>query len=195
MKKINSIAAFILGLALAAPIVSFATIQGLDLSSANTSIIGPLTVANGGTGLTVAPSRTVFQASPLNPTGTTSSSRVMMGMGTTLQVTPTTSGNLLISLNWSSLSNNTAGDSANGQVCFGLVSGGVPANGAAVTGTCIGGGLNATSINANQSASGSTTLYVTGLTVGQAYWFDTSLRQITGGTATISNVTFSAMEE
>ena len=130
-------------------------------------------------------------ASQLNPTGTTSAAGVMMGLGATYKITPTYSGTHLITIT-GNMANNVAGDGASLRMAYGT--GIAPTNGAAATGTVVGSQLINKSTAANQSEPFSTTILVTGLTVGTAYWFDINLARVTGGTATISGVSCSILE-
>lgn len=130
------------------------------------------------------------QATPGAPTGTTNTSGLMMGLAGA--VTPKSTGNLLILVS-GTISNNTASDGAKVQIRYGT--GTAPANAAALTGTTAGGmpqfvppatgGLKVPfALNA----------VVTGLSVSTAYWIDVALAAITGGTASISDVSVSVIE-
>lgn len=132
------------------------------------------------------------QSTPTNPTGTTSTTGVMMGISGS--ITPTKSGTILVIVSGvTDNSNNSDGCSI--QIRTGT--GTAPTNGAALTGTAQGSKLQAVN-----TSSGSSTLQVpftccavvSGLTVGTAIWIDTSLAAITAGTATILNISISAIE-
>lgn len=140
------------------------------------------------------PSPATTLNTPSNPTGTTSLVGVLMGFssGVTL-ITPTTTGRVLIIINGRSANNN-----ASGGVVIGLRygTGTGPANGAS-SGTGIAAlGANETYSIANTSIAVPFSLagVVSGLTIGQGYWIDLILAATTGGTATVSNVTLSAVE-
>ena len=112
-----------------------------------------------------------------------------MGMGSSFQITPSHSGSLLIMIQ-GAMGNNTASDHTECQLAYGLVSGGVPANAAASTGTALG-SLRRFSNNANTAAVYAPFAimeYVSGLTLGVAYWVDLNLKAVTGGTANLFNV-------
>lgn len=123
----------------------------------------------------------------LNPTGTASASAIMMGMGSSATIVPNLSGAVLITIQ-GQVSNNTANDGAGIQVRYGT--GAAPANGAAPTGT-----VCATTLGPQGTVAAglrfpfSSSCTVTGLTVGTTYWIDAGLFAITGGTASINNVT------
>lgn len=143
-------------------------------------------VINGNTPLVVA--------SPADPTGTTSTTGVMMGLGAvvapnTASITPTVTGRVkaTIVLNLTN-STATAGDGAKAQIRYGT--GTAPANGAALTGTTIGSILTSVLERATANDLQGVTLVgvATGLTPGTAYWFDVSLAAIVGGTGLAKNV-------
>lgn len=72
----------LLGFGMALAFGAHATIQGLDLSSANSAITGPLTVANGGTGASSAGATAVGNisgGSPVScPSGVTAATVVVV---------------------------------------------------------------------------------------------------------------------
>lgn len=128
-------------------------------------------------------------SSPTNPTGTTSTTAVMMGLHGS--ITPTVTGNVQITMT-GSIANDTVNDGASVQISYGT--GTAPANAAALTGTQVGSKVTATSAVAAGTLPFTCTAYVTGLTVGTAYWIDAAVAAITGGTASITAVTIVAAE-
>lgn len=143
---------------------------------------------------TLAVQPVVLQSSPTNPTGTTSTTGVMMGIAGA--ITPVVTGRVFIMI--SGTLNNTTGD-AGAQVQLRTGTGAAPANGAALTGTTRGG-----PVKGQATSSGATTTplitpfscnaIVTGLTVGTAIWIDVELAAITAGTATVTGLSLSAYE-
>ena len=131
--------------------------------------------------------RATSQSLPSNPTGTTSSTGVMMGLAGS--ITPTATGRVLIVVSGSSV-NSTALDGLKFQLRYGT--GSAPANGAALTGTTIS-ALVSTLTGATQIAF-STQAVVTALALNTAIWIDLSLSATTGGTASLSNISISAVE-
>jgi hypothetical protein len=137
--------------------------------------------------------RNYLQSNPPNPTGTSSTSFTMMGLGSTLKLTPNFSGTVIIKID--SEAKNTAGD-GNGilfQLFYGT--GTAPSNGSSATGTEVGptferdfwatpGGYDTVGFGTN--------LKITGLTVGTPYWFDIALKSLGSGSsnATIQNIEF-----
>jgi hypothetical protein len=137
--------------------------------------------------------RNYLQSNPPNPTGTSSTSFTMMGLGSTLKLTPNFSGTVIIKID--SEAKNTAGD-GNGilfQLFYGT--GTAPSNGSSATGTEVGptferdfwatpGGYATVGFGTN--------LKITGLTVGTPYWFDIALKSLGSGSsnATIQNIEF-----
>jgi hypothetical protein len=106
-------------------------------------------------------------------------------------ITPILSTRVLFTVS-GQMANATAGDGATIDLRYGT--GTAPINGAAVTGTLVGIAQTATSISAAQKSGFSISYPITGLTIGTAYWFDISLKVVTGGTATITGISASAME-
>lgn len=127
----------------------------------------------------------------LNPTGTTSTTAVMMGLAGA--ITPKASGNVLLYLN-GDLGNNTAGDGANVNLRYGT--GTAPTNGAASTGTtCAGPQKLINNPSTTFRLPFSLTCVATGLTVGTTYWIDAAILATTGGTASIADVAIGGSEQ
>lgn len=129
-----------------------------------------------------------------NPTATTSTTKVMMGLNKVL--TPRKTGNVLIIISGQA-ANDTGDDGFTFDLRYGT--GTAPTNGAALTGTQVGGVVSGSCV-----ASSTTTAvpvmpfchhgYVAGLTINTAYWFDISLAAVTGGTATMTSVNVTIIE-
>ena len=136
---------------------------------------------------------TTAQATPANPTGTTNTTGVMMGLAES--ITPVRSGKILITIS-GNMTNGTTTDGAQVQIRTGT--GTAPANGAALTGTAQGGLVRM--LNPSDTRGGtitvpfSTNAIVSGLVAGTAVWIDAALAAITGGTASIANVSVSVVE-
>ena len=129
-------------------------------------------------------------ASPADPAGTTATAAaVMMGLAGT--VTPTKTGRVLFTVS-GQLANGTAGDGATVQMQTGT--GTAPLNGAALTGTQRGNIQTVTSVSAAQKSGFGFAVPVTGLTLGTAVWIDIAVKAVTGGTATATGLTVSAVE-
>lgn len=122
------------------------------------------------------------QGAALAPTGTTSATLVMMGLGSSFTVTPVNSTRLKIEIP-GTLSLTSSGATLTAKIFFGT--GTAPVNGAAFTGTQIGGGIQWTSPSVGASTSFSNGGLITGLTLGTTYWFDIAL-STSAGTASIS---------
>lgn len=123
---------------------------------------------------------------PSNPTGTTSTTYVMMGLGSGITLKPSHTGRIRISLN-ANLANSTAGDGSTIQLVYGT--GTAPANGVAAVGTAFGNTYTRTLGTANRPSDVSTIWELSGLDINTTYWFDIQLEAVTGGTASISNIT------
>lgn len=130
-----------------------------------------------------------------SPTGTTSTTKVMAGLGTatngtTAVITPTTSGNLFVTVS-GIVSNSVAADGCALTAIYGT--GAAPTNGTAVTGTGIGDAVSISPLSGTQTFVSQG--YVAGLSVSTTYWIDVGFSAITGGTCTLSAVTIVALEE
>lgn len=131
----------------------------------------------------------VSQATPANPTGTTSTTGVMMGLAGA--ITPVYTGRVLIII-CGSVENGTINDGAKWQIRYGT--GTAPVNTAALTGTTAGPLQTLTETVAAEIVPFCLSAIVTGLTLATAIWVDLSLAAVTGGTATILNVGISIVE-
>ncbi|WP_426418467.1 hypothetical protein [Bradyrhizobium genosp. A] len=138
----------------------------------------------------LALSNATVQSGTLAPTGTTSTSGVMMGLGSTVTLTPTYSGRVMVSFQMG-ISNSIA--SSGNTVSLRYGTGSAPANGAAITGTQAGSIITGQMQTAAFILPTFVSAIITGLTPGTAYWFDLSLT-VTGGTGTVNSVSGNAME-
>ncbi|MDE2472659.1 MAG: hypothetical protein KGL35_29025 [Bradyrhizobium sp.] len=133
-----------------------------------------------------------LDALPVNPTGTTSTTGVMTGLGGTCKITPRYSTRVLVFFTLFGM-NNTASDGWETQVFYGT--GTAPINGAPSAGTPITGAVGSIGDPANVQHSISHIGLAVGLTQGTSYWFDLMQNAVTGGTATLSNLTCIAIEQ
>lgn len=125
------------------------------------------------------------------PTGTTSTTGVMVGLACPLAVRLSNAVRFTVS---GQMSNNTASDGGNVQLRYGT--GTAPVNGAALTGTAVGlgvGYLPPTGTSGMLSPF-SQNFVVTGLTSGLNYWYDISEAAGIGGTVSLANVQITAQE-
>lgn len=137
---------------------------------------------------------TKLTATPGNPTGTTSTSVVAMGLGASCNIAPVYKTSIFFSIS-GVITNNTTSDGAYGSVYVGT--GSAPSNAGSLSGS--------TQLNTNMGVlavtGGGISIpftwqgTLTGLTLGTTYWFDAGLRAVTGGTASINSVTCTAMEQ
>ncbi|MCF8226920.1 MAG: hypothetical protein K9J30_13670, partial [Bacteroidales bacterium] len=129
------------------------------------------------------------QSEVLSPNGTASTTGVMMGLAETL--TPNNSGTCLIIIS-GDVQNNSNNNGASIQIRYGT--GGTPLNGDALSGTPA--GTQVQFSNTNQSGNPypfTVNAIVPGLTLSTAHWIDLSLA-VTGGTASIANISISVIE-
>lgn len=126
-----------------------------------------------------------------NPTGTTSATAVMMGLGSTVVFTPSTTGRVFF---WCyvTLTNNTLLDGCTAGMRSGT--GTAPANGIAVSGTQRGATKSFTSAINNQGSMVTLVAGIVGATIGTQIWFDLAVNAITGGTASVQSVVFFLQE-
>jgi hypothetical protein len=130
------------------------------------------------------------QATPGNPTGTTSTVGVMMGLAGA--ITPAVSGHVLLMVSGTIFNPTAIADGGKVQIRYGT--GGAPANAASLTGTAVGGLVQYIAATTAETAPFAVQAVVTGLAVSTTYWIDVGLAAITGGTATISDLSVSAIE-
>lgn len=131
----------------------------------------------------------VVQATPANPSGTTSATAVMMGLG--VSITPMSTGRLLV-LASGAIFNAGIGQGATPQLSTGT--GTAPVNGAAVTGTQIGGAIPYVSATIAGKAPFALQAMGSGFIKGTPVWIDIALSAQTAGTATLSNLSLTVME-
>jgi hypothetical protein len=140
----------------------------------------------------VSLSGATLQSGLLNPAGTSSTTDKMMGMGSTVQITPVRTGKLLIVFT-GFMKNSNAGGNASAGMWYGT--GTPPTNGAAPTGTQILVNVVATSSTALAFCPFNMVYLLSGLTLNQLYWIDLVLSNgTTIGTATVQNVTATLIE-
>jgi len=165
------------------PILTVEKSDGTDLftvaNTGNATLTGYLTSAN-----------VTSQSTPSDPTGTTNTTGVMMGLAGS--ITPQGSGKIMVIIS-GSMVQNTNTDGGKVQIRYGT--GSAPANADALTGTTAG---NIVSLNMTTAASArigwSCNAIITGLTPATAYWLDVSLAAVTGGTASVKDISISAYE-
>lgn len=131
----------------------------------------------------------IVQSSPSNPTGTTSATAVMMGLG--VLITPFSTGRLMVFVS-GAIFNAGIGQGATPQISVGT--GGAPTNGAALTGTQIGGAIPYVSATVAGKSPFSLQAMSSGFTKGTTVWVDVALSAQTAGTATISNLSVTVVE-
>ena len=133
----------------------------------------------------------VYTAAPSDPTGTTNTSGLMMGLAGS--VTPNQTGRLFVMVT-GNLANGTIADGA--KVRLRLGTGAAPANAGALAGTVYGKESITTAAGgaANDKVPFVVQAVITTLTVGTAYWIDIDLAAIVGGTASATEVQISALE-
>lgn len=149
-----------------------------------------LTIPNLREGETLAVQPQIAQSSPSNPAGTTDTTGKMMGLAGA--ITPEVTGNILIILS-GDITSGTTSDGAKVQLRTGT--GTAPSNAAALSGTTCGGLVTYTAALAGaDKVPFSLNCIVSGLTLGTAIWIDVGLAAITGGTASVADLSLTAHE-
>lgn len=158
--------------------------------SAGAGSAGQTLVSNGASADPSFKSFAASQATPADPTGTTSTLGVMMGLAASL--TPVVTGRMLVTVTGTILNASGIGDGANVQLRTGI--GTAPANGDALTGTARGGLVKYVSSTTAGKVPFALSAIISGLTLSVAEWIDVSLAAVTGGTAAITDLSVAAME-
>lgn len=130
------------------------------------------------------------QATPADPTGTTSALGVMMGLAAS--ITPDVTGRILVTVTGTILNASAIGDGAAVQLRAGV--GAAPANGDALTGTAYGGLVRYVASTTAGKVPFALSAVISGLTLSVTTWLDVSLAAITGGTAAVTDLSVAAME-
>lgn len=132
---------------------------------------------------------TIAGATPSAPSGTTSTTQVMTGAIASL--TPNATTRALVTV--TGMMTNTNGNGATAQIRFGT--GTAPVNGAAASGTAVGAAVTFTAITGVLTGPFALTALITsGLTIGTAYWFELGQAAVTGGTATLTGLSYDVIE-
>ena len=127
-----------------------------------------------------------------NPTGTTSASGIMAGIGSTCTITPATTGRVRFTIT-GYMTNTTSSHVTRAYLYYGT--GTAPTNGASPTGTVLGNAVQASINVANYQTPFVLIVDQTGLSPGTAYWFDADVVSVSGsGTAAIASLNCSAQE-
>lgn len=138
----------------------------------------------------IAGSTVTLQTAGVSPTGTTSTTGVMMGLA--YAFTPVRSGKVFVSI-VGTIRNSVTGGNSSAQIRYGT--GTAPANGAALTGTAIGAGPGSHAQQTIGQAPWASSVIITGLTLNTPIWLDLMLACASGGgTATLLGVTAAAFE-
>jgi len=129
-----------------------------------------------------APGSNVSQTTPANPTGTASTTGVMMGLA--IPFTPIGSGKIMVAMT-GSMANNAAGGGAKPQIRWGT--GTPPASAAGPVGTASGNLPQLVNLSSTASlrVPFAVNASITGLTPGTPIWIDLSLAAISTGTANV----------
>lgn len=134
------------------------------------------------------PAPSFLLSTPSNPTGTTATAGVMAGLA--VYFTPRRSGFVEVTIAGSML-NDTNTDGVGVQLRYGT--GTAPANGDAPTGS-VAGQSQSSFIDTAGNTVGFSIPAALALTAGATYWFDARQNAVTGGTASLANLTVRIIE-
>jgi len=126
---------------------------------------------------------------PADPTAITNAAASHLGIGSTVTVTPASTGRLLVTACGTADSTSSATETF--QIRYGT--GTAPANAAAVTGTAVGPSPTAVQNNAGQQMPICITAVITGATVGTAHWIDLTIAT-SAGAGTLNTISVSVVE-
>ena len=126
---------------------------------------------------------------PTNPTGTTSTTGVMAGIGSTVAFVPAKTGVMFIMISGEGV-NSAGGNGYKSDIRYGT--GTAPTNGSALSGTIVGQSISG--VNGTAKTPFALQGTAVGLTVGTTYWLDIGQYAITAGTATLTNITVTIIE-
>lgn len=133
-------------------------------------------------------------ASPANQTGNATSTLKMNGLGAAAApctITPQSSGRVLFTITGQLVQTTTA-DGVKVLLVEGT--GAAPANAAVAAGTVISAAQTWTALTGQLTSQFSIISTATGLSAGTAVWFDLQVADVTGGTASVTNVDCTAHE-
>lgn len=171
------------------PMADPTTANSLWRSSTNTDVYKYRDAAGANTYSFLSTKGAVTTATPSNPSGTTSTTAVMMGLAGSL--TPAISTRMDVTI-CGQMANSVINDGTTVQLRYGTST--APTNGAALTGTQLGASQTFTALVAAQKDGFCVTGIATGLSIGTAYWIDAAVNSVTGGTSTITGITIKASE-
>lgn len=170
---------------------------GVTLNAATDGTLRVGTFSDGALGTILANSYSLAltTATPADQTGNATATLKMNGLGAAgapCTITPTSTGRVIFTIT-GDIGNATTGDGVSLKLVYGT--GAAPANAAAATGTQIG-ASRATwvALTGMLTVPWAITASATGLAVATAVWYDLQIADVTGGTATIKNVTCTANE-
>ncbi len=129
---------------------------------------------------------------PANPTGTTSTSGVAMGLGAVVKWTPSRQNKMLVTFS-GSISNSAASAGAKVKILYGT---GTPPPNGGIGGSTTG---NSPTVGNNASTAGlkvpfAVSAVISPLSFTEQHWFDLLLTAITSGTATVTDITATITE-
>jgi hypothetical protein len=168
--------------------IALAVSSVAQLPATTGNFLGYLTSGVPGTGNAVA------HGLPATQTGNATATLKMNGLGAAASactITPKSSGKVVFTIT-GQLNQTVTADGVTWALAEGT--GTAPANAATATGTIISAQQTWTALTGNLSTPFATVASVTGLGAGTAVWFDLQIADVTGGTASVSNVDCTANE-
>lgn len=184
---------------------SFADVVASITALTNLVTVGTLTGGTASTGFTINAANVTWSgvipqsaltspantsSTPSDPTGTTNTTGVMMGLAGT--ITPATTGKILAIVT-GGVSNNTSSDGCSMRLRTGT--GTAPTNGTGLVGTASGALVQMSEVTGGFIVPFTVAGTRTGLGIGTAVWIDISLAAITGGTCAVTGLSVYAIEQ
>ena len=161
-------------------------------ASTSAGTVGQDLTSNGAGVAPTFKSKAATMSTPADPTGTTSSTGVMMGLAGS--ITPSKTGMVKIEIT------GTEGNSSNTKTTITQIrygTGTAPTNGAALTGTTAGASTTYILSSSAERSGLVNQAFISGLTVGTTYWIDLSVAAQSGpaNTASVYGLTITAIEQ
>jgi hypothetical protein len=170
---------------------------GTNISLMGKQVSGSLSEGNllyyNGTNIIGASLYIPTQFLPSNPTGTSSTTYKNMGVGSTVTFTPAVTGVLEIIVTGGIVNATATTDGYSCIMCYGT--GTAPGNGTGPTGTTFGATVSTANSGVTHYIGVNLAMdNIVGLSAGTTYWFDFQLEAVTGGTASIANLSVTIKE-
>lgn len=173
--------------------IADASLQAGTAPTANTTSNATGTLTPAGV-FTPGTTSSLTHANPANQTGNATATFKMNGLGAAAApctITPTVSGRVIFLITGNQVQSTTA-DGVTFKLTYGT--GAAPANAAAATGTVASATQAWTGLTGQLQTGFAIQSMATGLALGTAVWYDLQIADVTGGTASVTNIDCTAEE-